>query len=693
MEFINSIYNRVADQIGQGWTSQNFAILLWIGLAVLTISLLILMRTRWGQVKPLWKCVALSVLAHVLLGGYAYGTRLMMTVPHEPPAETIALNIVDPIEVKSKLPVDEKQPVEQWDRFEQLADPQIVDSEVERVEKPVEFPELAERPSAPTAKLKTSLTPQLPKPTEVEPFRAEVTPSTASADAHSIAGDEIAAATIEPTRRKRSEPTTTIPEIDPDSVERQEVSAALDQLAEKFSQSTRPNNTMEAMNNLETEFQLPEFERPDVTTAELNRSLAHLNAATRRLADKDALTRSDEDLRDSDVTPNESFGQSKTTATVASARRRIADGQPVPEVYSNRTGKQREQIATENGGTLESEQAVANGLKWLANNQSADGRWDASEHAAGKEERVLGHDRNRAGLKSDSGVTGLALLALLAGGNTHLEGDYREQVQRGLEFLISVQASDGNLYGEAQFFAQMYCHSMATLAIAEAYAMTGDNRLKSALEKATGYSIRAQNKLDGGWRYRANDAGDMSQFGWQVMAIKSAELGGIAIPAETKTAMKRFLEACCSGRARGLAAYRPSERPSVTMTAEALACRYFLYDEVAPPTAGEATGYLQQALPGSGEANLYYWYYGTIAMFHHGGSQWEQWNQAMQRELLGRQNQLGELAGSWNPNSVWACYGGRIYSTAMATLSLQVYYRYLPIHRKPETVAGGRSLR
>ena len=71
---------------------------LWLGLAVLTLALLILTRTRWGQAKPLGKCVALSIFAHVLLGGYAYGTKLIFTVPvvAEPEVALSLIHISEP---------------------------------------------------------------------------------------------------------------------------------------------------------------------------------------------------------------------------------------------------------------------------------------------------------------------------------------------------------------------------------------------------------------------------------------------------------------------------------------------------------------------------------------------------------------------------------------------------------------------
>ena len=44
---------------------------LWLGLAFFTVGLAFLLYTRWGQYKPLWKCMAMSLLAHLLLADYA----------------------------------------------------------------------------------------------------------------------------------------------------------------------------------------------------------------------------------------------------------------------------------------------------------------------------------------------------------------------------------------------------------------------------------------------------------------------------------------------------------------------------------------------------------------------------------------------------------------------------------------------
>ena len=78
-----------------------------------------------------------------------------------------------------------------------------------------------------------------------------------------------------------------------------------------------------------------------------------------------------------------------------------------------------------------------------------------------------------------------------------------------------------------------------------------------------------------------------------------------------------------------------------------------------------------------GVGNLYFWYYGTLALFRAGGDEWRRWNEAMKDTLL--PSQLGD--GSWEAISTYADYAGdgrsdRTYSTAMNVLTLEVYYRY-----------------
>jgi hypothetical protein len=299
---------------------------------------------------------------------------------------------------------------------------------------------------------------------------------------------------------------------------------------------------------------------------------------------------------------------------------------------------------------------------------------------------VLGQDRGGAGADADSGLSALSLLAFLGAGHSHVEGDYQNVVAKGLEFLMRGQSADGHLAGETSLYARMYCHSMATFALAEALAMTGDKRLEPAVRRAIGYSLRAQHPATGGWRYRPGDQGDTSQLGWQLMSLWSAERAGIRIPPQTWTGAERFLRSVERGRVGGLAAYRPDGPASTPMTAEALYCRHIvaqvLDGVVDPRAADEATAALLSVPPEPSRVNLYYWYYGTLALHHQQDSSreaataWQAWNTALAVTLVNSQTVNGPETGSWEPNCIWGGYGGRVYSTAVSAMCLEVYYRY-----------------
>ena len=360
----------------------------------------------------------------------------------------------------------------------------------------------------------------------------------------------------------------------------------------------------------------------------------------------------------------------------------------VPAVYADRVAGRRAAAAAARGGSQDTERAVQAALVWLAAAQSSEGRWDAARHGGGVERAVQGHHRHGAGAKSDHGVTGLALLAFLGAGNTHQDGGYSETVSRGLRFLVERQRADGSLAGDAEFFAALYCHGMAAIAVAECCAMTGDASLRPPLEKAVRYTLSMQSPATGGWRYAAGDKGDTSQLGWQVMLLASARQAGVGGLEAAETRAAAFLQSVSSGRAGGLAAYRMGERPSVAMTAEALASRLFLGMPADHPCVAEAVDLLAKTPPHSSSPNAYAWYYATLASFHAGGPQWEAWNRQLQAAILPLQRRESSgLDGRWDPDPVWGGHGGRVYATAMAAMTLEVYYRHLPMHRRTPPVA------
>jgi hypothetical protein len=73
---------------------------------------------------------------------------------------------------------------------------------------------------------------------------------------------------------------------------------------------------------------------------------------------------------------------------------------------------------------------------------------------------------------------------------------------------------------------------------------------------------------------------------------------------------------------------------------------------------------------------MYYWYYGTLAIFQVGGEAWKAWNVAMKSAIIDNQRKDGDFKGSWDPIGPWGREGGRVYSTAVCVMCLEVYYRY-----------------
>lgn len=370
----------------------------------------------------------------------------------------------------------------------------------------------------------------------------------------------------------------------------------------------------------------------------------------------------------------------------------------LPEAYQLRQAPDRLERARAYGADADTEAAVAAALKWLAGTQSQDGSWNAAAYGAGTETNALGLSRSGTGRDADTGVTGLALLAFLAAGHTHLEGEYAATVRNGLIYLLNAQMPSGDLSGPKQLGnssavlnSRMYCHSIAMLAVAEAHAMTKDKTLREAVIQAANYSLGAQDPRGGGWRYRPREPGDLSQFGWQAMALKSVERSGLAIPAVVQARMRRFLNSCSAGNFGGLARYKPGEgRPSETMTAESLACRFILDYPLSSNGLLEAKKMVMNSRPGVGEDNVYFWYYATLALYQLQDDDWRVWNQAMKQRLLATQIPAYEQqAGSWKPDKLWGGYGGRVYSTAMSCLCLEVYYRYLPMYQRSNLAQGG----
>jgi len=693
------------DRVLEFLTSMELVVgLLWAGLAAFTVTLLVLMRTRWGQDRPLRKCVVLSFLAHVLLAGYATTVQIVAgDTPVEEPVIHVTLG--EGPDRRASEPDEAPAPKEPWLKSADKPppEPEPMDpkpKEVEEAPEPKRSPQTQPGNVPGNAPLDHLALAEAPQPVGVPrvaagPIIEETRPSPATTVQAPAAErrdpprvpfpeDPAPRQRVAPTRPSTMTARRPMAGVPSELIERLAPAPRLevetgdapraDALAGTFDRLVRPGRQESIRSSLRetprSPYPLHSAGLRSGGTAGQPASPGTSGQPTGRHAER------------TEIQSPASTAEENAVATAEGTPRGRPDSEKgeVPPIYRLRTDPDRSREAQKRGATPATESAVKAALKWFAENQEADGRWNPGRHGAGREDVVLGRNRLRAGIRADTGMTGLALLAFLASGHTHLEGDYRENVRRGLEYLLRAQARDGDLGGEATAYARMYCHSMGTFALSEAYGMTRDHRLRPFVQRAINYTVNAQDPSGGGYRYNPGDPGDTSQAGWQLMALKSAELGGVSFPVKTRNGLIRYLRTVSAGEHGGLASYRPQEPVTRPMTAEAMVCWQFLGLKREHPACDEAGDYLLGVLPGQGEANLYYWYYGTLATYQLGGTHWEKWNEALTRTLVKSQRTEGPLAGSWDPDTVWGGYGGRVYSTALATLCLEVYYRYLPLY-------------
>jgi hypothetical protein len=346
------------------------------------------------------------------------------------------------------------------------------------------------------------------------------------------------------------------------------------------------------------------------------------------------------------------------------------------------------------------EETIERGLAFLARHQAPDGSWSFANFGRGQR----GYESETAGLDSDTAATGLALLAFQGRGYTHLQGKYQDTLAKALEFLLRNQREDGDLYvrmGSSSDSAMwLYSHGVASLALCEAYGMTQDPDLKAPTQKALDFIIAGQSESRGGWRYSPNYGSDTSVTGWMMMALKSGELAGLSVPEESFQGVEKWLDlAQKSSTERHLYMYNPmapdtpqqrhGRRPNPTMTSVGLLMRLYTGWRRDNPHLVAGAEYLLSNPPAIGtrrepHRDSYYWYYATQVLFHMGGDYWKAWNNDLHPMLVQSQVKTGPLAGSWDPRNPvpdrWGPHCGRLYVTTLNLLSLEVYYRHLPLY-------------
>jgi len=364
-------------------------------------------------------------------------------------------------------------------------------------------------------------------------------------------------------------------------------------------------------------------------------------------------------------------------------------------------------------GTPKTETSVVHALQWLVDHQSTAGYWDADEFMY--QDRYLDQPNSTGpgNPVNDVGLTGLALLALQGHGNTQTKGVHKSHVSSGINWLREVQQDNG-LFGEPVGNSTLYNHAIATMAMGEAYYFSNRSPvLKPNMKRAVRLIHHARNNY-GAWRYDTEPDGsnDTSITGWMIFALKTAEENKLPVDKAAYASADTWFQSIedrntgrtgytfgDGGAGIGSAPSRqvdyierfPAEK-SEALTAVALLSRIFMTDGKEVRRWSDHPQYelmkkqanLIAAKPphwdeDDGSIDMYYWYYGTYAMNQWGGTHWKNWKKAIEKALIPNQrleNKEDNFYGSWDPAGPWGRDGGRVYSTALCALILEVYYRY-----------------
>ena len=377
--------------------------------------------------------------------------------------------------------------------------------------------------------------------------------------------------------------------------------------------------------------------------------------------------------------------------------------------FAGRTKEGKSRLLKEFGGSAEGEEAVMLGLAWLTQMQKQGGYWEYD----------VGHPRDHAA------ATGMAVLAFLGAGQSHKEGRYKQTVQAGIDWLVGdVTMGQGPQNGKFKFITNMYSQGIATLALVEAYGMTHDPKLKQAAQAAIDYIQKGQG-ANGSWGYAAGTTGDTSIVGWQLQALHAAKLTqDLVVDDKVIKRAIDFLDYVSIGQNKAAYGYRNpgSAAPTTARTAIGLLCRYYVdgWRTAHPGFSEGSKGLMQGAVADghprtglspipkgvpkakravrSGEVvqNLYYFYYATQVVRFYGGEEWKTWNEGplgddgkrlggLSDWLLSLQDRTPTNRGSWaTEQGAFGAGCGRLGTTCMCLLTLQVYYRYAPEEQTPQ---------
>lgn len=290
------------------------------------------------------------------------------------------------------------------------------------------------------------------------------------------------------------------------------------------------------------------------------------------------------------------------------------------------------------------------GLRYLSNNQTAEGAWAGGNSG------------------SRPGVVGLCTLAFLANGEDPNHGPYAQKIKKSIGYLVAKQKENE----QGCIGSQMYDHGFATLALAECYGMVDDPRIAPALKKAIALILKSQKSNPRhGWRYDPQSrTADTTVSGCQIVALLAARNAGIPVPDEAINKALAYMKSCRASS--GAYGYTSKGGGRLTLTAIGSLC-YSLAKKKDETGYAKSTEYLKQNIKGQDSSYPFYFrYYMSQALFQANEELWQQWNK----------DNIRLLSVSQLPDGSWAGYHGNAFSTAGALLSLALNYRFLPIYEK-----------
>ena len=350
----------------------------------------------------------------------------------------------------------------------------------------------------------------------------------------------------------------------------------------------------------------------------------------------------------------------------------------VPLILAARISvEQRAKAIQVNGGKPEDEESVLRGLRWLVANQNADGSWGVG------------------GGPLMAAMTGFSILSLVGHGETPKSPEFGPAVQKAIDWVMANGGVNaGRLSMEREFGQQgVYAHAIMTYALSEYYSMSKDERVVDLLKQAVGYIVEGQGP-DGGWMYSYDKTeSDTSVSGWQIQALKAAHVSRLDI-AGVDAALDKAMDNLQRVRGRnGGFGYRNATQEKYSLTGVGVLCAYFWKQEKDKMVRdgieymlGHSTKsklkdqYFPVDYKGE-KADLYAWYYNTLACAFVGGKAWETWNGLIQSQLTRNQSPDGSwptLAGKSAGGEIQRSTSitGQLYRTNLCILMLEVYYRY-----------------